>query len=89
MDMDVFSAEAQRKLYRRGRGVSWHEFELSFGLEAIEVVLDGYSPRSQQKNYKADAGFESALAGLFAALFPPVPRGFCRPSIELLIRLRA
>jgi 2-polyprenyl-3-methyl-5-hydroxy-6-metoxy-1,4-benzoquinol methylase len=89
MAMDEFSVEAQQKLYRRGRGVSWHEFELTFGLEAIEVVIDGYSPRSQQKNYKADAGFESALADLFAALSPPVPRGFCRPSLELLIRLRA
>jgi len=83
---DTFSAEAQRHIYRRGRGVSWHEFELAFGLQNLEVVLDGYSPRSQQKNYKGNAAFELALADVFAQLDPPVPRGFCRPSLDLLLR---
>ncbi|HWA89905.1 MAG TPA: methyltransferase domain-containing protein [Rhizomicrobium sp.] len=86
---DLYSPEARTHIYRRGRGVSWHEFEIVFGLAAIEVVLDGYSPRSQQKNYRGDAAYEAALAELFAKLDPPVPRAFCRPSLELLIRLRA
>lgn len=85
---DAYSPEARQHIYRRGRGVSWHEFELAFGLGNIEIVLDGYSPRSQQKNYKGDPAYETALANLFAQLDPPVPRGFCRPSLELLIKLR-
>lgn len=88
MRFDWPTPEAQEGLYRRGRGVSWHEFELGFGLKDLEVVLDGYSPRSQQKNYKADLAFEAALESVFAGLDPPVPRGFCRPSLELLLRLR-
>jgi len=78
---------AEETLYRFGRGVSWHEFELAFGLDNIEVVLDGYSPRSgNQNSYRPDAAYEAALAAIFARLEPPVPRGFCRPSLELLIR---
>ena len=78
---------AEESLYRFGRGVSWHEFDLGFGIGNIEVVLDGYSPRSKhQKNYRSDDAYEAALAGLFEKLDPPVPRGFCRPSLELLIR---
>jgi len=87
---EMFTAEAQRNLYRGGRGVSWHEFDLVFGMGAMAVVLDGYSPRSvDQKNYKPDQAYEEALAGLFARMDPPVPRGFCRPSLELLIDLTA
>jgi len=85
---ELYSAEARRNIYRRGRGVSWHEFELTWGLSNIEILLDGYSPRSQQKNYKADAAYEAALAELFAGFDPPVPRAFCRPSLELLIKFR-
>jgi S-adenosylmethionine-dependent methyltransferase len=85
---DSYSQDARDHLYRRGRGVSWHEFELVFGLNDIEVLLDGYSPRSQQKSYKSDPAFEAALESVFAQLDPPVPRGFCRPSLELLIKLR-
>jgi hypothetical protein len=82
-----FTQETQESMYRFGRGVSWHEFDLAFGLENIEIVLDGYSPRSRhQANYKSDDDYEASLAALFAAMTPPVPRGFCRPSLELLIR---
>ena len=89
MQLDWPTPEAQEKLYRRGRGASWHEFELGIGLKDLEVVLDGYSPKSQQKNYKADLAFEAALESVFAGLDPPVPRGSCRPSLELLLRLRS
>jgi hypothetical protein len=53
------------------------------------VVLDGYSARSRhQANYKSDDAYEAALANIFAGLEPPVPKGFCRPSLELLLRLQ-
>jgi hypothetical protein len=85
---EAFTPDAQRNLYRGGRGVSWHEFDLTFGIEKIAVVLDGYSPRSvDQRNYKPDPAYEEALAALFARMDPPIPRGFCRPSLELLIKL--
>ena len=80
--------EARKALYRRGRGVSWHEFELVFGLEAMDVLLDGYSPKSHQRNYKPSHPLEKALAQIFESMTPPVPRGFCRPSLELLLRLK-
>lgn len=86
---EAFTPEAQMRLYRRGRGVSWHEFDMVFGMENLEVLLDGYSPKSQQKNYRANHAYESALEEVFAGLNPPVPRGFCRPSLELLLKLKA
>jgi len=87
---ESFTPEAQRNLYRGGRGVSWHEFDLAFGIQNLDVVLDGYSAKSiEQKNYKPDGAYEEALADLFARMEPPVPRGFCRPSLELLIGLKA
>ena len=83
----TFTHETQESMYRFGRGVSWHEFDLAFGLENIEIVLDGYSPRSgHQANYKSNDAYEASLAALFAELTPAVPRGFCRPSLELLIK---
>lgn len=84
---ETYTDEARTHLYRAGRGVSWHEFAIVFGMENLGVVLDGYSPRSQQRNYKSDDAYEAALANVFASLDPPVPRGFCRPSLELLLRL--
>jgi SAM-dependent methyltransferase len=84
---EIYDSDARTHLYRAGRGVSWHEFALAFGMENLEVLLDGYSPRSQQKNYKADETYEAALANVFANLAPPVARGFCRPSLELLLKL--
>lgn len=77
------------KLYRFGRGASWHEFDVAFGLQNLRVLLDGYSQRSKfhQKHYKPNKEYEKALAALFAQFDPPVPRGFCRPSLELLLEL--
>ncbi|MBV8978790.1 MAG: class I SAM-dependent methyltransferase [Alphaproteobacteria bacterium] len=79
-----------QQLYRFGRGVSWHEFDIAIGMGSLEVLLDGYSPKSLgQKSYHPEPAFEDALADIFARLEPPVPKGFCRPSLELLLKLKA
>lgn len=89
-----FSEAAREAMYRFGRGVSWHEFELAIGFERLQVVLDGYSPRSIKqtgsqnvRDFALNEPYETALAAIFSTLKPPIPRGFCRPSLELLLRL--
>jgi len=83
-------ANAIATLYRFGRGASWHEFDLAFGMENLEIVLDSYAPKAKnQRHYQSNAAFEAALAEILANLDPPVPRGFCRPSLEMVMRLRA
>jgi 2-polyprenyl-3-methyl-5-hydroxy-6-metoxy-1,4-benzoquinol methylase len=84
-----FTEGANEAIYRFGRGVSWHEFDLAFGIDKLEVVLDGYSPKSQnQKSYRANEAYETALAIIFAEMEPSVPRGFCRTSLDLLLRIK-
>lgn len=86
---EAFTPELQKNIYRAGRGVSWHEFHIAFGMENIEVILDGYSAKAKKMtSYRPNEAFEEVLAQVFAAQDPPVPRGFCRPSLELLLKLK-
>ncbi len=78
-------------LYRAGRGVSFHEFAIAFGLESIEVLSDGYHDyirRIRDRFNKPSAKFEEALIEIFLAQDPPIPPAFARPSIDLIFRFR-
>ena len=80
--------EEIRWLYRWGRGVSYHEFELAVGLESISVVNDGYSPSlapHRDRHYGHDEAFETGLASRLHRVSPSVPRGFARPSLDLVL----
>lgn len=71
--------------FRFGRGVSFHEFELSIGLSNLRVVADGYSKSAGPRRYRAYHDFEAALISVLATLNPPVARGFAFPSLDLVI----
>ena len=74
---------------RAGRGMSFHEFDVAFGVGNYEVIQDGYwGNEDQQAYYKPNLAYEEALSESFRKLTPPVPRGFCRPSLNLIIQLR-
>lgn len=73
--------------FRHGRGVSFHEFDITLGLENIFVVQDGYSERCEYiRHLRPNAAYEAGLAEVFASLEPPVPRGFCRPTLDLVLK---
>ncbi len=75
--------------FRGGRGASFHEFDVAFGLENLAVVQDGYSLRCDYiRHFRPDAAYEAALAATLARLDPPVPRGFCRPTLDVVLQWR-
>jgi len=81
--------QGRENWYRGGRAASFHEFDAVFGLENLAVVQDGYSERCDYiRHFRPDAGYEAALAAVFAGLQPPVPRGFCRPTLDLVLQWR-
>jgi S-adenosylmethionine-dependent methyltransferase len=73
-------------LYRLGRGVSYHEFELAIGLEAMTVLNDGFSAHLRHRRGLTHKSFDRALFSLFNEHLPNVPRGFTRPSLDLIIQ---
>ncbi len=73
---------------RAGRGVSFHEFEATFGPGGYRVLQDGYwGGYDYQAYYQPSKEFERALGRMFRNARPPIPRGFCRPSLDLIIEL--
>ncbi len=80
--------ETAHNLYRWGRGVSFHEFQLAIGLENFAVVLDGYDGRVRNwPNRTIVKDYEEALQRILAE--HSIPKGFARPSLDLVMRKTA
>ena len=81
--------EAGRHAWARmGRGVSFHEFDVALGAANYKVIQDGYWGKYDMRSFmKPNLDYERALGSVFASLSPPVHRGFCRPSLDLIIEL--
>ncbi len=81
------SSETERieSMYRLGRGVSYHEFELAIGLEQMTVINDGFSERLSHRRPLDHPTFGRALLEIFCAHLPKVPAGFSRPSLDLIL----
>ncbi len=86
--LENVGADVFENLYRLGRGVSYHEFELAIGLENFEVLNDGRSGRLSQRKSLAHATYDRALDELFETHLPRVDRGFALPSLDLVLRKR-
>lgn len=71
-------------LYRLGRGVSYHEFDISIGLSEFEVINDGYSHTLTHRSI-SDV-FESVLLNAFERFSPQIPPGFSKQYLELVLR---
>ena len=67
-------------LYRLGRGVSYHEFDLAIGLSEFEAIQDGYS--NLLKHRGINDFFEGALIYLFERYAPHVPPAFSKQFLE-------
>jgi 2-polyprenyl-3-methyl-5-hydroxy-6-metoxy-1,4-benzoquinol methylase len=84
-------AEAQsrdeERLYRFGRGASFHEFYVALGPGAFEVV-EGEIPHPllRDKVPTWNDGYIATLAQQLGNVSPPVHRAFARPCLDLVIR---
>ncbi len=71
-------------LYRIGRGVSYHEFDLAIGLSEFEVIADGYSNLLTHRSI-SDC-FEGMLLHFFERYCPHVPPGFSKQYLEMVLQ---
>lgn len=76
------------ELYRFGRGVSYHEFDLAIGLSKLEVIADSCSEKAMIRGQWAqqDAEWERALTKKFEKYAPAVSPAFAYPSLDLILR---
>lgn len=83
------TGDVVENLYRLGRGVSYHEFELTIGFANLDVVNDGFSPLLTHRRPLERPAFDRALEDIFRDYVPEVPIAFARPSLDLVIQKRA
>jgi S-adenosylmethionine-dependent methyltransferase len=92
----VPDADAQLHFLRRGRGVSYHEFELALGpATQLDVVscLRGFQ-RARHRlpawaRWRTRHALESRYEALLAETSPGLHPGFLQPYLDLVIRKRA
>ncbi|HLY55511.1 MAG TPA: class I SAM-dependent methyltransferase [Stellaceae bacterium] len=72
-------------LYRWGRGISYHEFDLAIGLENLRVLDDGRNPLVARP-YLDEIGFAGYVEKNFERFKLDVPRGFFLPSLDLILQ---
>jgi len=77
-------AIAQEQLIRWGRGVSYHDFELAIGDTRPLVVGDGFDPEILP--IKPVIIEERILYTYWLERQVPAPVGFCRASLDLVLR---
>ena len=78
------AADPRHALYRLGRGLSYHEFDLAIGLSELEVVQDSYSRLLTHRGI--NSGFEGMLMEAFHQHAPHVPACFSKEFLEFIAR---
>jgi hypothetical protein len=82
-DISEYKPWAEKFLYRHGRGVSYHEFDLAIGLDKLRVVADG-STTIDRAVWRKRNDYTDMLAGILADA--GIPRGFASPSLDLVLQ---
>lgn len=72
------------RLYRFGRGASFHEFYVALGAENFDIAQTTYVDRREFLGYDEDA--IAGLERLLARVTPPPHPAFARPSLDLIVR---
>jgi len=73
----------QTRLYKAGRGVSYHEFELSIDFNKMKILNDGYSALLRNRQ---DDEYCQVLKNIFKKHIPHIPNGFTKEYIDLIIQ---
>ena len=75
---------------RRGRGVSYHEFELTLGppggLQVVSALAPHLRRRSPLLRLRWHASGDARYEGTLRRLGPPMHSGFYQPFLDLIIR---
>lgn len=71
------------RLYKSGRGVSYHEFELAIDFNQANVLADGTSPYLAPEN---EHSYYGLLRSILKSELPHIPKGFSTEWINLVIR---
>lgn len=82
---------SELEIYRAGKGASFHEFELSIGLENIEIINDGHSDsikKMRDRYCKPNILFEESLIQIFNESNLKIPKAFTRPSLDMIFRIK-
>ncbi|MGA2253742.1 MAG: class I SAM-dependent methyltransferase [Thermoguttaceae bacterium] len=82
-DLSQYNVENEAALYRHGRGVSYHEFDLAIGLDKFKVVADFSTTIERDLSHKRN-DYTDVLASILAKA--NVPRGFASPSLDLVLQ---
>jgi len=72
------------RLYRWGRGLSYHEFELAIGLKNLRVLDDGRN-RLVARPYLDTIGYAKYVRRNFRKFKTEAPLGFFLPSVDLIL----
>ncbi len=72
-------------LYRLGRGVSYHEFDLAIGLSNFTVANDGNSEYMRHQQSMGNAAYQRALREIFLKHLPEVSLAFTTPNLDLVL----
>lgn len=73
----------QTRLYKSGRGVSYHEFELAIDFNQVNVLADGTSPYLAPEN---EHSYYGLLRNILKSELPHIPKGFSTEWINLVIK---
>lgn len=87
---DTVNDERMLDFLRRGRGLSYHEFELAMGraedLDVVSSLSLWMRRRNGLRNLLWRLTEESRFEDLLVRFGPPIHRGFFQPSLNLMIR---
>jgi S-adenosylmethionine-dependent methyltransferase len=82
-----FDARNREQLYRWGRGVSYHEFEIAFDLQSFDVIADSTTDKAPHRQIVKSPGYVGVLKGILGQ--QNIHEGFAHPSLDLVLRKRA
>jgi SAM-dependent methyltransferase len=87
-DVDQVAACNRERLYRWGRGVSYHEFVLALGYDSFEVTAGPFSPCAiGRHDFYGPHGveWEACLKKILQSLDPQIAPEFAAPSLDLIL----
>jgi S-adenosylmethionine-dependent methyltransferase len=93
MASDIAQLDAMdlSQVYRFGKGMSFHEFQVALPDGSYEVIADFESPNAIGRTLLPghDERWQNLLAEKLASMDPPVHRGFAASCLDLVIRKTA
>lgn len=84
-DVSKFTPEVEEKLYRHGRGASFHEFDLAIGLKNMNIIAD-CTTIIERGVWQKDPRYTELLREMIEKHHPEVPIAFTSPSLDIVVQ---